>query len=67
MTAGAPRRGLADPESGLSFVFLTNGAHKDALRQGANGFKLSTLADRPALGDDHTRHRWATYGGDTTG
>ncbi len=34
----------ADPETGLSFAFLTNGAHRDAARQGANGFRLSTLA-----------------------
>ncbi len=34
----------ADPESGLSFVFLTNGAQQNPRRQGANGFRLSTLA-----------------------
>lgn len=34
----------ADPETGLSFAFLTNGAHRDAARQGAIGFRLSTLA-----------------------
>lgn len=34
----------ADPETGISFVFLTNGAQQDAGRQGANGFRLSTLA-----------------------
>jgi CubicO group peptidase (beta-lactamase class C family) len=34
----------ADPESGLSFVFLTNGARRDPVRQGANGLRLSTLA-----------------------
>jgi CubicO group peptidase (beta-lactamase class C family) len=34
----------ADPESGLSFVFLTNGAQQNAGRQGANGFRLSMLA-----------------------
>ena len=34
----------ADPESGLSFVFLTNGAQQDPRRQGVNGFRLSTLA-----------------------
>ncbi len=34
----------ADPESGLSFVYLTNGADQNAARQGATGFKLSTLA-----------------------
>ncbi|MGI9432942.1 MAG: serine hydrolase domain-containing protein [Myxococcota bacterium] len=34
----------ADPESGLSFAFCTNGAERDAMRQGANGFRLSSLA-----------------------
>jgi CubicO group peptidase (beta-lactamase class C family) len=34
----------ADPETGLSFAFLTNGAQRNAARQGANGFRLSTLA-----------------------
>ena len=34
----------ADPKTGLCFVFLTNGAQKNAARQGANGFRLSTLA-----------------------
>lgn len=34
----------ADPATGLSFAFLTNGAQRDAARQGAQGFKLSTLA-----------------------
>ena len=34
----------ADPETGLSFAFLTNGAHRDPVRQGANGYRLSTLA-----------------------
>lgn len=34
----------ADPESGLSFAFLTNGAQRNAARQGAQGFRLSTLA-----------------------
>jgi CubicO group peptidase (beta-lactamase class C family) len=34
----------ADPDTGLSFVFLTNGAQQNAGRQGANGFRLSTLA-----------------------
>jgi CubicO group peptidase (beta-lactamase class C family) len=34
----------ADPETGLSFVFLTNGAQQNPARQGANGFRLSTLA-----------------------
>ncbi len=34
----------ADPASGLSFAFLTNGAQQNAARQGANGFRLSTLA-----------------------
>jgi len=36
----------ADPDSGLSFVFLTNGAQQDPRRQGANGVRLSTLAAR---------------------
>ncbi len=34
----------ADPATGLSFAFLTNGAHRDPVRQGANGYRLSTLA-----------------------
>ncbi len=34
----------ADPERELSFAFLTNGAEQDAARQGANGFRMSTLA-----------------------
>jgi CubicO group peptidase (beta-lactamase class C family) len=34
----------ADPETSLSFVFLTNGAQQNPARQGANGFRLSTLA-----------------------
>ena len=34
----------ADPETGLSFAFLTNGAQRDPRRQGAQGFRLSTLA-----------------------
>jgi CubicO group peptidase (beta-lactamase class C family) len=38
----------ADPESGLSFAFLTNGAQQDPRRQGANGVRLSTLAARCA-------------------
>ena len=39
----------ADPETGLSFVFLTNGAQKNPARQGVNGFRLSTLAAACAL------------------
>lgn len=34
----------ADPESGLSFAFCTNGAERNVVRQGANGLRLSTLA-----------------------
>jgi CubicO group peptidase (beta-lactamase class C family) len=34
----------ADPETGLSFAFCTNGAERDAARQGARGFRLSSLA-----------------------
>ncbi|MCP5068408.1 MAG: beta-lactamase family protein, partial [bacterium] len=34
----------ADPTSRLSFSFCTNGAERDPVRQGANGFKLSSLA-----------------------
>jgi CubicO group peptidase (beta-lactamase class C family) len=41
----------ADPETGLSFAFLTNGAQRNAARQGANGFRLSTLAAACALRD----------------
>ena len=34
----------ADPESGLCFAFCTNGAERDPVRQGASGFRLSSLA-----------------------
>lgn len=34
----------ADPETGVSFVYLTNGADRNAIRQGATGVLLSTLA-----------------------
>jgi CubicO group peptidase (beta-lactamase class C family) len=34
----------ADPETGLCFAYFTNGAQQDAARQGATGFRLSTLA-----------------------
>jgi CubicO group peptidase (beta-lactamase class C family) len=34
----------ADPETGLCFAYCTNGAQQDAARQGARGFRLSTLA-----------------------
>jgi CubicO group peptidase (beta-lactamase class C family) len=34
----------ADPESGLSFAYVTNGAERDAVRQGGRGLRLSTLA-----------------------
>ena len=36
----------ADPESGLSFAYLTNGAERDAVRQGGRGLQLSLLASR---------------------
>lgn len=36
----------ADPESGLSFAYLTNGAHRDPVAQGAIGLGLSTRAVR---------------------
>ena len=34
----------ADPDSGLSFAFCTNGAERNPVRQGAGGFRLSSLA-----------------------
>jgi CubicO group peptidase (beta-lactamase class C family) len=34
----------ADPESGLSFACFTNGAERNPARQGATGFRLSSLA-----------------------
>ena len=34
----------ADPETGIVFVYLTNGAERDPARQGLRGFRLSTLA-----------------------
>lgn len=34
----------ADPESGLSFAYVTNGAHRDPVAQGALGLGLSTKA-----------------------
>jgi CubicO group peptidase (beta-lactamase class C family) len=34
----------ADPESGLSFVFLTSGAQRNPALQGVTGLRLSTLA-----------------------
>jgi CubicO group peptidase (beta-lactamase class C family) len=40
----------ADPESGLCFAYCTNGARKDAARQGAIGFRLSTLAADSVVG-----------------
>ncbi len=33
-----------DPETGLSFAFLTNGFDRDPLRAGARGVRLSSLA-----------------------
>jgi CubicO group peptidase (beta-lactamase class C family) len=40
----------ADPETGLSFCFLTNGAQQNVTRQGAQGVHLSTLAAALAAG-----------------
>jgi CubicO group peptidase (beta-lactamase class C family) len=34
----------ADPDSGLSFAYVTNGAHRDPVAQGALGLGLSTKA-----------------------
>ncbi len=34
----------ADPETGLSFAYCTNGAERNVARQGIDGFVLSTLA-----------------------
>jgi CubicO group peptidase (beta-lactamase class C family) len=34
----------ADPVSGISFAFATNGAEQSPLRQGANGLRLSNIA-----------------------
>lgn len=34
----------ADPESGISFAYLTNAAQRNPVLQGATGFALSTLA-----------------------
>ena len=36
----------ADPESGLSFAYVTNGAERDAVRQGSRGLQLSVLASK---------------------
>ena len=33
-----------DPESGISFAFLTNAAERNAARQGAHGLRLSNIA-----------------------
>jgi CubicO group peptidase (beta-lactamase class C family) len=33
-----------DPASGISFAFVTNGAERNAARQGANGIRLSNIA-----------------------
>jgi CubicO group peptidase (beta-lactamase class C family) len=33
-----------DPASGISFAFVTNGAERNAARQGANGIRLSSIA-----------------------
>jgi CubicO group peptidase (beta-lactamase class C family) len=40
----------ADPETGLCFAYCTNGAQQDAARQGARGFRLSTLAASCVVG-----------------
>ncbi len=41
--------GWADPESGLSFAFATNGIDANVIRQGRRGIELSTLAARCAV------------------
>ena len=47
----------ADPDSGLSFAFCTNGAERDAVRQGATGLGLSTLAAACAPASAGSRRR----------
>jgi hypothetical protein len=45
----------ADPVSGLSFAFCTSGAQRNPARQGAIGFRLSSLAAAcvpPGAGQD---------------
>jgi CubicO group peptidase (beta-lactamase class C family) len=34
----------ADPDSGISFAFVTNGAERNAAKQGATGMQLSNIA-----------------------
>ena len=41
----------ADPVSGLSFVFLTNGFERDLLKMGVRTISLSSLASKCAVGD----------------
>ncbi len=41
--------GWADPESGLSFAFATNGLDVNVIRQGRRGIELSTLAGACAV------------------
>ncbi len=47
----------ADPESGISFVYCTNGAQKNPTRQGAKGFQMSTLAASSANRSNSTSLR----------
>ena len=42
--------GWADPETGLSFAFATNGIDANVIRQGRRGIDLSTLAAACAVG-----------------
>lgn len=41
----------ADPDSGLSFVYLTNGAQRNSAKQGATSFQMSMLAAASASAD----------------
>ena len=41
----------ADPVSGLSFAYLTNGFDRDSVRQGRRGVALSSLAGELACGE----------------
>jgi CubicO group peptidase (beta-lactamase class C family) len=34
----------ADPETGIAFAYCTNGAERNAAKQGARGLRLSNLA-----------------------
>ncbi|HOT81472.1 MAG TPA: serine hydrolase, partial [Microthrixaceae bacterium] len=38
--------GWADPASGISFAYLTNGADSDVMKEGGRGVALSDLAAR---------------------